>query len=148
VPEDLQRALDKNKTALKNFEAFPKSSKKIILEWISNAKKPETRLQRIKETVEKAAQNIRAKITTDHKLTYSMKTAIPIIRLTIAASAIIIILSINGCMSAERLYASGKKEMDAKDLKKAEKKFTKILSERLFVCTCHLWFGQYRPDQW
>ena len=60
VPEDLHKALDKNKTALKNFESFPKSSKKIILEWIANAKKPETRLQRIQETVEKAELNIRA----------------------------------------------------------------------------------------
>lgn len=60
VPDDLQKLLNKNKAALKNFEAFPKSSKKIILEWIANAKKPETRQKRIEETVEKAAVNIKA----------------------------------------------------------------------------------------
>jgi len=60
VPADLTKALLKNKTAMKNFESFPKSSKKIILEWINNAKKEETRLKRIEETVSLAAKNIRA----------------------------------------------------------------------------------------
>lgn len=60
VPEDLAKALDKNKPALKNFNAFPPSSKRIILEWIKMAKKPETRRKRIEETVKMAAQNLRA----------------------------------------------------------------------------------------
>lgn len=60
VPDDLQKALNKNKEAFKNFNAFPKSSKKIILEWIANAKKEETRSNRIKETVTLAEKNIRA----------------------------------------------------------------------------------------
>ncbi|MCB0786165.1 MAG: YdeI/OmpD-associated family protein, partial [Flavobacteriales bacterium] len=60
VPDDLQRALSRNKAALKNFNAFPPSSKRIILEWILNAKRPETRAKRIQETVEKAARNVRA----------------------------------------------------------------------------------------
>ncbi|MFN8286561.1 MAG: YdeI/OmpD-associated family protein [Chitinophagales bacterium] len=60
IPPDLQKLLDKNKTALKNFSAFPPSSKRIILEWILNAKRPETREKRLKETVELAAQNIKA----------------------------------------------------------------------------------------
>ena len=42
------------------FEAFPRSAKRAILEWISSAKKPETRAQRSAETVAKAEQNIRA----------------------------------------------------------------------------------------
>ena len=46
--------------ALANFEAYPPSSKKIILEWIKNAKRPETRQKRIKETAEKAEDNVRA----------------------------------------------------------------------------------------
>ena len=41
-------------------QAFPPSSKRIILEWILNAKKPETRQKRIEETVTKAAQNLQA----------------------------------------------------------------------------------------
>jgi uncharacterized protein YdeI (YjbR/CyaY-like superfamily) len=60
VPEDLQKALDRNKKALSNFTAFPPSSKRIILEWVLNAKRPETRLKRIEETVSLAAQGLKA----------------------------------------------------------------------------------------
>ena len=60
VPDDLQQALNKNKTAGQYFEAFPRSSKKIILEWIHNAKRPETRQKRIEETVSMAEKNLRA----------------------------------------------------------------------------------------
>lgn len=60
VPDDLQKALNRNKTARKHFEAFPSSSKRIILEWVLNAKRPETREKRIAETVKLAAKNIRA----------------------------------------------------------------------------------------
>ncbi len=59
-PPDLQQAFAKNKTALKNFDAFPKSTKRGILEWIGNAKQNETRLKRIAETVSLAADNVRA----------------------------------------------------------------------------------------
>lgn len=60
IPEDLQAAFDKNKPALKNFMAFPPSSKKIILGWILDAKRPATREKRVGETVLLAAKNIRA----------------------------------------------------------------------------------------
>lgn len=60
VPHDLQQLLRKNKTAQKNFEAFSPSSKRIILEWVLNAKRPETRIKRIEETVTLAAKNIKA----------------------------------------------------------------------------------------
>jgi len=60
IPDDLKALLKRNKKASENFEAFPPSSKKIIIGWISNAKKPETREQRIKQTVELAAKNIKA----------------------------------------------------------------------------------------
>lgn len=60
IPPDLQQELDKNSVALENFEAFTPSSKRIILEWILNARKPETRSKRIMETVTLAAQNIKA----------------------------------------------------------------------------------------
>lgn len=60
IPSDLQKALKANKKAAANFEAFPPSSKRIILEWILNAKRPETREKRIKETVDLAAKNLRA----------------------------------------------------------------------------------------
>ncbi|MEZ5012722.1 MAG: YdeI/OmpD-associated family protein [Chitinophagales bacterium] len=60
IPEDLQIALQKNKKAQKYFTAFPPSSRRIILEWIRQAKKQETRKKRIAETVRLAAKNIRA----------------------------------------------------------------------------------------
>jgi uncharacterized protein YdeI (YjbR/CyaY-like superfamily) len=60
LPDDLAKALTKSKTAAKHFEAFPRSVKRGILEWILQAKKPETRAARISETVEKAKDNIRA----------------------------------------------------------------------------------------
>jgi len=60
VPPDLERAFKKNKTAKINFSAFPASSKRIILEWILNAKKTETRQKRISDTVRLAEINIKA----------------------------------------------------------------------------------------
>lgn len=61
IPPDLQKLFNKNKMALKNFRAFPPSSQRMILEWITTAKKPETRAQRIAKTVELAAANIKAR---------------------------------------------------------------------------------------
>lgn len=60
-PADLQLALDNNPTAKAYFEAFPRSVKRSILEWLLNAKQEETRNKRIRETVALAQQNIRAK---------------------------------------------------------------------------------------
>ncbi len=60
IPADLQQLLDKNPKALLHFMAFPPSSKRIILEWILNARKAETRQKRIMETVRLAADNIKA----------------------------------------------------------------------------------------
>lgn len=60
LPNDLKQAFEKNAIALSNWEKFPRSVKRGILEWIKNAKKPATKAKRIAETVNKAAQNIRA----------------------------------------------------------------------------------------
>lgn len=60
IPEDLQELFLKNKTAFGNWENFPRSSKRGILEWIVNAKKPETRQKRIEETVSLAGKNVKA----------------------------------------------------------------------------------------
>jgi uncharacterized protein YdeI (YjbR/CyaY-like superfamily) len=60
IPPDLAAALAANPPAVDYFEAFPRSVKRGILEWISNAKKPETRAKRIAETARLAAENIRA----------------------------------------------------------------------------------------
>jgi uncharacterized protein YdeI (YjbR/CyaY-like superfamily) len=60
IPQDLEELFQTNLHAKENFEAFPPSAKRGILEWILNAKRPETRVKRIKETVDLAEQNIRA----------------------------------------------------------------------------------------
>jgi uncharacterized protein YdeI (YjbR/CyaY-like superfamily) len=60
VPPDLGKALGKNPAALANFNRFPPSSQRIILAWIRDAKREETREKRIAETVRLAAENIRA----------------------------------------------------------------------------------------
>ncbi len=60
VPDDLQIALDRHPDAAKNFAAFPKSTRRGILEWIFNAKRPATRQKRIEKTAVLAAENKRA----------------------------------------------------------------------------------------
>ena len=60
IPQDLADALHKEPDAEKHFNAFPRSSKKNILEWLYNAKQPDTRNKRIEETVRLAKENIRA----------------------------------------------------------------------------------------
>lgn len=60
IPDDLQKALEGNKKAKQFFMAFPRSSKKNILEWIHNARQAATRSKRIAETVRLAARDIRA----------------------------------------------------------------------------------------
>jgi uncharacterized protein YdeI (YjbR/CyaY-like superfamily) len=60
IPDDLQEQLDGNETARTNFESFPPSSKRLILEWIAISKRPDTRQRRIDQTVNLAALNIRA----------------------------------------------------------------------------------------
>lgn len=59
-PEDLKARLDRTRAARTNWDAFPRSVKRGILEWILNAKRPETRQKRIEETASQAAKNLRA----------------------------------------------------------------------------------------
>lgn len=59
-PADLTAALDAVPAARANFDAFPRSSRRGILEWITNAKRPETRAARIATTVSLAAENRKA----------------------------------------------------------------------------------------
>ncbi|WP_316848476.1 YdeI/OmpD-associated family protein [Pedobacter psychrodurus] len=61
VPDDLKKEFGTNKMAIEHWEKFPRSSKKAILKWISEAKREETRLARINDTVKLAGDNKRAK---------------------------------------------------------------------------------------
>jgi uncharacterized protein YdeI (YjbR/CyaY-like superfamily) len=60
IPPDLRAALAAYPEAAACFEAFPRSVKRGILEWILVAKKPETRARRIEETARLANENVRA----------------------------------------------------------------------------------------
>jgi uncharacterized protein YdeI (YjbR/CyaY-like superfamily) len=60
VPPDLAETLDQYPAAPAHWEAFPRSIKRGILEWILNAKTPETRARRISETARLAEKNVRA----------------------------------------------------------------------------------------
>ena len=60
IPADLDQALAANPSARHYWDAFPRSVKRGILEWIANAKQPETRARRVEETVRLAAENVRA----------------------------------------------------------------------------------------
>lgn len=57
IPMDLKQSLEANEIANRNFQAFNNSLKKNILFWIDSAKRPETRLKRIEQTINSAAQN-------------------------------------------------------------------------------------------
>ena len=61
IPEDLAAAFSKSKKAHENFLKFPPGSRKVILEWVNSAKRPETRTKRIREVVRLAAKNLRAR---------------------------------------------------------------------------------------
>jgi uncharacterized protein YdeI (YjbR/CyaY-like superfamily) len=56
VPGDLLTVLQNNKVALENFEKFPYSHRKEYIQWINEAKTPETRAKRIATTVEWTAE--------------------------------------------------------------------------------------------
>jgi uncharacterized protein YdeI (YjbR/CyaY-like superfamily) len=59
VPPDLAAALDALPPARANWEAFPRSVRRGVLEQILNAKRPETRTGRIAEVARLAAENTR-----------------------------------------------------------------------------------------
>lgn len=59
-PQDLRALFEQNEGAYTNWKRFPNSVKRGILEWIFNAKRPDTRKKRIATTVSLAEENIRA----------------------------------------------------------------------------------------
>lgn len=60
VPDDLRAALALLPAAASHFDAFSRSTKRGILEWIQSARRPETRAARIAETARLANDNLRA----------------------------------------------------------------------------------------
>lgn len=60
IPGDLATAFSRYEPAARMFDAFPRSVKRSILEWIGNAKTAQTRAKRVEETARLAAENVRA----------------------------------------------------------------------------------------
>jgi uncharacterized protein YdeI (YjbR/CyaY-like superfamily) len=59
-PPALRAALDAEPAARTAWDQFPRSARRAILEWITNARTPETRAKRIDTTVSEAAVGRRA----------------------------------------------------------------------------------------
>ena len=59
VPDDLAAALAAKPKARAHFDAFPATAKKGVLEWVRQAKRPETRARRIADAARMAAANER-----------------------------------------------------------------------------------------
>jgi uncharacterized protein YdeI (YjbR/CyaY-like superfamily) len=63
IPDDLGAAFAEHPPAAEHFAAFPWSARRQLLEWIAQAKRPETRAARILEIATRAARNERARQT-------------------------------------------------------------------------------------
>nr|WP_299343641.1 YdeI/OmpD-associated family protein [Allomuricauda sp.] len=57
IPQDLQKAFNKNKKALQNFQGFTRGQRKSYLYWLHNAKREETRQKRIAEIIHLCKNN-------------------------------------------------------------------------------------------
>ncbi len=64
IPPDLRKALSTNKKALENFNNFAPGYKKLYVRRIKDAKREETREERIKQTIRWAAQNKKPSMNT------------------------------------------------------------------------------------
>jgi acetylornithine deacetylase/succinyl-diaminopimelate desuccinylase-like protein len=56
IPEDLDEALNKNKIAKENFNKFSFTCQKEYAQWITEAKKEETRTRRLEKAIEMISQ--------------------------------------------------------------------------------------------
>lgn len=56
TPAELERALDSNPSARATFESFAPSARRDYVEWVIEAKRPETRAKRIAQAVEWMAE--------------------------------------------------------------------------------------------
>lgn len=61
IPEDLSEAFNEHEGSETYFLSLSKSMKKMLLQWIVLAKRPETRKNRIDEIARQAAQNKKPK---------------------------------------------------------------------------------------
>jgi uncharacterized protein YdeI (YjbR/CyaY-like superfamily) len=60
VPADLAAVLEARSTAREKWDGFPPSARRAMLQWVVEARRPETRAKRIAEIADKASRNERA----------------------------------------------------------------------------------------
>ena len=60
VPDDLAGALDGSPPARTNWDAFPKSARRAMLGWVVQARRPETRAERVERIAAAAVRGERA----------------------------------------------------------------------------------------
>jgi uncharacterized protein YdeI (YjbR/CyaY-like superfamily) len=61
IPDDLQKAFDANEIAFSNYENFSKSYRKSYLYWLNQAKREETRQNRITQIIDLCEKNIKSR---------------------------------------------------------------------------------------
>jgi uncharacterized protein YdeI (YjbR/CyaY-like superfamily) len=60
VPDDLAAALEGQAPAREHWDTFPRSARRAMLQWVVEARRPETRARRIAAIAEHASRNERA----------------------------------------------------------------------------------------
>lgn len=61
IPDDLQKAFDKNEKAFENYKNFSFSYRKSYLYWLNHAKREETRKARITEIIKLCEANLKSR---------------------------------------------------------------------------------------
>ena len=61
IPDDLQIEFDKNKIAFENYNNFSKTYRKSYLYWLNQAKRLETRQNRINEIISLCERNLKSR---------------------------------------------------------------------------------------
>ncbi len=61
IPNDLQKAFDKNQRAFENYQNFARGYRKSYLSWLNSAKREETKQKRIAEIVTLCERNIKSR---------------------------------------------------------------------------------------
>lgn len=61
IPVDLQQAFEKNRTAFENYRNFSGTYKKSYLYWLNQAKRPETRANRVEEIIQLCEAGIKSR---------------------------------------------------------------------------------------
>ena len=61
VPDDLGAAFARHAGSREQWDGFPRSARRAMLEWIVQAKRPETRATRIEQTASRAARGERSR---------------------------------------------------------------------------------------